>query len=169
MLQHLGTGDAPVLIYMAHDEKGNLISLTGVDEQLGALPHLGDAPRGGGDGGKADGLDGIHHHHIRLFRQDGFVNLLCVGGGGEEDVISVHPQAVGPQLHLAHALLPGYIEEPQAGVDGAAHLEEDGGFADAGVAADQDGRAGDDAAAQHPVQLLHAGVIPHRFVGGNIR
>ena len=35
-------------------------------------------------------------------------------------------------------------------------LEQQRGLADAGLAGDQDGRAGDESAAQHPVELGHA-------------
>ena len=47
-----------------------------------------------------------------------------------------------------------------------AGLQRQGGLADAGIAADQDRRALDQAAAQHPVELLDAGGQPRRRGGG---
>ena len=41
-----------------------------------------------------------------------------------------------------------------------ADLQQQGGFTDAGVAADEHQPAPHDAAAQHPIQLLQAGFIP---------
>ena len=46
-------------------------------------------------------------------------------------------------------------------------LQQQRGFADAGVAAEQDDRAIDQTAAQYAVKLAHAGRIARHFGGGN--
>ena len=111
------------------------------------------------------GLDGVDHHQVGLFRADVFRHQLGVGLGEDEEVGALHPQAAGPQLDLPCALLAGDVEHPQSLAQVLADLQEDGGLADARVAADEHQGALDDAAPQHPVQLGEAGVVP-LLVGG---
>jgi len=81
-------------------------------------------------------------------------------------LIAAARQAPGAQRHLRAALFAGDVErgQPQA-LQGIGGLQQQGGFADAGVAPDQHHRPGDHAAAQHPVQFGNAA----RRIGQRLR
>ena len=75
------------------------------------------------------------------------------------------PRRLARSLICLALSLAGDVEHPQALAQVFADLQEDGGLADARVAADEHQGALDDAAPQHPVQLGEAGVVP-LLVGG---
>ena len=65
--------------------------------------------------------------------------------------------AVGPQPHLGGGLLPGDVERAQPRPGGlGGDLEQQGGLADPGLAGEEHGSAGDQAAAEDAVELGHA-------------
>jgi hypothetical protein len=67
-------------------------------------------------------------------------------------------QAARAQRHLGAGLLAGDVERRHAHpLQPVERLQQQGRLADAGVAADQDHAALDDAAAQHPVELADPG------------
>ena len=76
------------------------------------------------------------------------------------------PEARRPHAHLGRRLLAGEIDD--AGADlgkPGGRLQQQRRFADAGIAADQNGRARYQAAAEHAVELGNAGGQPRRLVG----
>ena len=112
------------------------------------------------DDGRPEGLNGIDDGDGgRLTLVQGGENIGDVGFGGEQHVGVVEPQALGAQPHLGDGLFAGDINDagPGAGERGQG-LEEEGGFADAGIAANQHAGAGHEAAAGHPVQFGNAGL-----------
>ncbi len=77
----------------------------------------------------------------------------------------VERQAFGAQPDLRHCLLAGDIDDRLAGSgERAGHLKQQGRLADAGIAADQQGRAAHEAAAGDPVELGDAGADARRIV-----
>ena len=76
------------------------------------------------------------------------------GLGGQAQAGRERAQPLGPQAHLLRGLLGRDVERPCA-PDGhrGRHLQQQRRLADAGLAADQRDRAGDEAAAEHPVDL----------------
>src|SRR5688572_27431681 len=75
-------------------------------------------------------------------------------------------EALGAQLHLLDRFLAGDIGGAQrlgAAGDGGHDLQQQGGLADAGIAADQDGGAAHQPAAGDAVELGIAGRTPHRL------
>ena len=84
-----------------------------------------------------------------------------VGLGGQVEPLVQGADALGPQPHLAGRLLAA-DDQGRAGVGRAGgpllgDVEQQGGLADAGLAGEQHHRAGHQAAAEHPVELGHAG------------
>ena len=80
-----------------------------------------------------------------------------VGLGGEVELVLDAAGAVGAHPHLGGGLLAGHVEHPVAQPRGLrGDLEQQRGLADAGLAGEQDRRARDQAAAEHPVELGHA-------------
>ena len=80
-----------------------------------------------------------------------------VGLGGEEELVVDAAGAVGAQPHLGGRLLAGDVERAGAHPGGLrGHLEQQRALADAGLAGEQDRRAGHQPAAEHPVELGHA-------------
>ena len=80
-----------------------------------------------------------------------------IGLGREVELVLDAAGAVGAQPHLGRGLLAGDVERavPQPrGLGG--HLEQQRGLADARLTGEQDRGAGDQAAAEHPVELGHA-------------
>lgn len=70
----------------------------------------------------------------------------------------MNAQALGPQAHLPGGLFSRDVERGQAPArEAVEHGEQQGGLADARVAAEQGQGARDEAAAEHPVQLTDAG------------
>ena len=77
--------------------------------------------------------------------------------GQQPQALSPDLQTLRPQLDLPLGLLAGYIQHRRKPAQAVADLEHEGGFADARRAAHQHQGTPHRAAAQHPVQLAHAG------------
>ncbi len=92
-----------------------------------------------------------------------------VGLGGEVELVGEGTGALGAQPHLASRLLGADVEHALA-VGGSAgrDLEQQRRLADAGLAAEQDGGAGHDAAAEHAVELGDAGRPVRRRLGADL-
>ena len=83
---------------------------------------------------------------------------------------ALQPEAARTQRHLRAAFLAGDIQSAFAlALQRIQRLQQQRGFANTGVAANQHHPTFDDAAAQHPVQLLVAGGAALDFVGFNVR
>ena len=80
-----------------------------------------------------------------------------VGLGGEVELVVDAAGAVGAQPDLGGGLLAGDVEGAVLVARGlGGDLEQQRALADAGLAGEQDRRAGHQAAAEHPVELGHA-------------
>ena len=95
-------------------------------------------------------------------------NVLHTGGRTEPDrrIAQIHPR--GAQAHLRHRLLAGDVDRAAAGIRiGRQRLKDDGRFADARIAADQQRRTRHQSAAADAVEFRDAGGAARRlFVGG---
>jgi len=174
MLQHARAGDGAFLRDVADEEQGEPIRLGEAQQVGGAITHLCDAARAGRDGVRVDALHGIHDDHARCavldMRGDGFQVRL----GQHENVARGDSQPLGAQLDLRGGFLAGDVEDgPLAAGERVAHLDEQGGLADTGIAADEHDGTGHDAAAQHAAQLADrhgdAFVAIGRDVGQGLR
>ena len=77
--------------------------------------------------------------------------------GQQIDLAAINAQAARAQRHLRATFFARHIQRGQAAaLQGIQRLQQQGGFANAGVAADQHHAAFDHAAAQHAIQLRQA-------------
>ncbi len=158
-------GQRSVLGHVPDQHHGHLAGLGQPDQLVGALPHLRDAPGHAGgpplaERGRTDGhrLDGVDHHQLRRRIDHGFDHRADVGGRQDQEARGNRAQPLGPQADLVGRLLGGDQQHPMpGGSPGREHLEQQGGLADARLAAEEGDRARDQATREHPVELAHAG------------
>jgi hypothetical protein len=135
----------------------------------GAGAHGGYRARGRGELFGIDRLDGINHGNVRAHALQGGKHFLELDFGQHLDLRMVQPQPARAQRHLRATLLAGDIQRAfTAALQRVQRLQQQRGFANAGVAANQHHAAFDDAAAQHPVQLFNAGGAAFHIRGFNV-
>ena len=158
MLQHARAGDGAILGDMAHQHQRHAIFLGIADEFEGTGAHLADGARRALDLVGMHGLDRIDHQQRgRLHAVQRGENVAHRGGGGQLDRRLGQPQPVGPQAHLPGRFLAADVDRRLTGQGQLGRrLQQQGGFADARIAAHENGAARHDAAAQRPVQLGNA-------------
>jgi hypothetical protein len=159
VLDHAGAGDLAVLGDVADEDEGGARLLGEADQRLRRGADLGHGARRGLHRVGPHGLDRVDHHEARrgALRQRGD-DVLHRGLGGELHRGVGEAEALGAQPHLRHRLLAGDIDRAMAGPrQQAGGLGQQGRFADARIAADQQHRAADEAAAGDAVELRHAG------------
>ena len=159
VLDHLRARDLTILGDMA-DENERRAALLGVaDERRGAAAKLGDGARRGIDAFRPERLHRIDHDEARGIgtpkRGD---DIGEIGLGAERDRRLFQPEPLGAHANLRRGLLAGKIDDRRAGIGEArGGLQQQRGFADAGIAADKDGGAGDEAAAGDAVEFAKPG------------
>ena len=127
-------------------------------ELVGGGADLGDRAGGAVDVVGPHGLDRVDDGERRALGLEGGEDVAEVGLGGELQGGVGEAEAGGAQADLGGGLLAGDVDGGlAAGGEGGGGLQEEGGLADAGVAADEDGRGGDEAAAEDAVELGDAG------------
>lgn len=110
------------------------------------------------DLGRGDGLHGVEDEQGRLDRVQMAEDRGEVGLGGEEEVVVDRPDPVGAQPYLARGLLRGDIEGAVLVTGGlGGHIQQERRLSDTRLAREQHHGAGDQTAAEHPVQLVHPG------------
>ncbi len=156
VLEGLGAGDAAPFRDVPDDEDGRAALLREAHQSRRALADLPDVARRPFEIAGVDGLNGVHDEDGGSHRRRRGEDRLEVRLAEEADVAGgVVPQAVGAQLHLQRALLAGRVEGRMSRpLQPAGDLEQQRGFADARLAADEDHRARDDAAAEDEVELV---------------
>src|SRR5690606_18698789 len=85
------------------------------------------------------------------------------------DSIAVESQSIGPHGDLLGRFLGRHDEDPShlaSQLTGS--LEEEGGLADTGLAAEQRDRTTDQSTSEHPVELADADRGARRLVGSNV-
>ena len=99
-------------------------------------------------------------------------DIAQVGLGAEPHLGLGQPQPLRPHPHLCAGLFARDVDGFQPGARKArGGLQQQGRFADAGIAADQDRAAGHQSATQNPVQFRHPrdAARRRRLVGGKTR
>jgi hypothetical protein len=168
VLDHPRSGDLAVLGDVTDEQDGGAGTLREPDQGLRGGTYLGDGAGRGFDRIGPHGLDRVDHDETRRLgvpqrRQ----NVLDRGLGRELDGGICDAQPLGAQPDLGHGLLAGNIDRPLAAPgDGGGDLDQQGGFADAWIAADEQHRAFHESAAGDPVEFGDARCEPRRFLRG---
>jgi hypothetical protein len=158
VLEHAGTGDRPVFGHVSDEDRRDTQVLGDPHEPRGRRTHLPHAARGSGELGVERGLDRVHHQKVGGLLPDRRLKRDDVGLGHELHAFGGRAGSTGPHADLSRRLLATRVEHPAAGArDAGSHLEQDRGLADAGLPAEQDERPGHESAAEHTVELAHAG------------
>ena len=120
-----------------------------------ALAHLRHRAGGRGQLIGIDSLYRVDHRNIGLICLQRGENFFQANFSQHLDLGVEQPQAARTQRHLRAALLPRHVQGfLTAALQRIQRLQQQGRFADAGVAADQHDAALDDAATQDAVQLV---------------
>ena len=164
VLDHAGAGDLAVLGDVADENDGRAGSLGKADERLRRAAHLGHRAGRGLDHVRPHGLDGIDDDEAgRLALRERGDDVLNRGFRREFDRGVAEPEPLGAQPHLRHGLFAGDVDGAVAGAgERRGGLNQQGRFADAGVAGHQQHRAADEAAAGDAVEFRQ----PGRQAGG---
>ena len=158
MLQDPGSRHGTLLGHVADNKESDPGLLGQAQQDSCGLPDLGNTARRRLDAGIIHGLDGVNDHQIRLFPGQDLCDGIQFGLAQETGIVPEGADPVGPQFDLMQGFLTGDIEDPVPGGRYIGRrLQQQGGFADAGVAADQDQGAFDDSPAQDPVQFPEPG------------
>ncbi len=157
MLQHPRPGQGAFLGDMPHQEQGGAGLLGETHQCRSTFAHLRHAARSGAEPFGINGLDGVHHHHPGFFPVGGGQDVLDAGFRHQAQLVHGQVQAPGPQGHLLQGFFPGDVERGLMTRQMSHGLQQNGGFADTRIAADQHHGALHQTAAQDPVQLTGAG------------
>ncbi len=153
-----GPAIAPSLVTWPTRIDGGPGLLGEAEEDAGRLAHLAHAARRRGEGVAVEGLHRVDDDQRRAHGGHRLDDRLEARLGEHGDVVRRRADALGAHLDLRRRLLAADEQDGAAGRgDLVEHLQEQGALADAGLAADQHERAGDDAAAEHEVELGDAG------------
>ena len=153
MLQQTGTSQDTVLGHMSHQHQRDAQTAAGFQQGHAHGTHLIDIA------GKAFGIDAahglyrVHHQQTGRSQLQGGDDLVHTGGGHGQQVVMQHAEPLSPRLDLRQGFFAAGIKHSAPlGSDQPSHLQQQGGFADARLAADEDGRTRHQTLAQHPVQ-----------------
>jgi len=165
MLQDPGSGNGTVLRHVADQEYRRSDLLGEPHEAGGGFPDLGHAAGVALEAGVGDGLDGVDDRQARGLASNCLADGVQVVLGQQENARLEGAEALGPHADLVTRFLACDVEH----LARAGHLRrgvhEEGRFADAGLAADQDQAPRDDAATQHAVELAPGEAGPGRLLG----
>ena len=153
VLQDFRAGDAALLIDVADEQDGHPVFLGKTEDGGAALANLRDAAGRGLDQLREDCLDGVDNHQVGLDGAGVLEDIFQVRLA--EDVERVRcrgAEAVGAEFELSATLLARDVEDAQVR-EFQDRLEDEGRFADARFAANQDERAAHQATAEDTVQL----------------
>ena len=171
MLDRLGSGDLPLLRDMPDQEKGCAGRFGVAHEIEGGGAHLGDRARSRFERRGPDGLDRIDGDDAR--RGCAIEGCQDVFDGSRRTqrhrrVAELHPG--GPQTHLRHRFLARDVDgmAAQARVSRQS-LQDQCGFPDARITADEQRRTGHEPAAAHPIEFGQAGDPPRRCIVGGLQ
>ncbi len=171
VFDHAGSGDLAVLGDMTdqHHRGAACVWRTGQLVRGGA--DLADRPGRAFDVVGPHGLDRIDDREVGFLGFQRGQDVAQVGLGRQFHRGVGQPQPLRAHPHLRAGLLARDVEAGQAGAgEAGGGLQQQGRFADAGIAADQNGAGGHQTAAQHPVKFRDAGAGAGRrgLLGGKI-
>ena len=166
VLERARTGQAAVLGDMADEQHRDAAALGHLGELQRPLAHLQYAARRGRKFGEIARLNGIDEEDLDGTRSalidrhafpDGFEHALEIAFREHGEMLA-RTQPRRAQLQLPGRLLARDIQHaPSLLHQARGHLQKERGLADAGIAADQRDRSGNDAAPEHAIEFGDAG------------
>ena len=158
MLQQARTGNVSILCHMPDDQHRRAGSLGIPQQPCRAFPHLSHTARRRFQIACVHGLDRIDDQEPRFFMFGLKQDIANLRSGHNQKRISAGPQTAGPHGSLLFRLFAGNIQNLDLFLaETHGHVQQDRGFADTGVAAQQHKAPGNDPPAQHPVKFVDAG------------
>ncbi|MCY1495018.1 hypothetical protein D9M68_289080 [compost metagenome] len=168
VLQHAGAGQGAFLGHMTDQEDRRAALLGEAHQQRRALAHLGHAAGGRLQLFGEDGLDGVDHHYLGFFHPRRGDDAFDAGLGHDLELVFRQAEAAGAHGDLLLGFLAGDVQRRHAAGDVAEGLQEDGGLADAGIAADQHHRTVHQAAAEDAVEFGGSGAEARGFLDADL-
>src|SRR6266550_1112992 len=164
VLEDARAGDQPFLRHVSYQHDDKAAALGEADQFLRRAAHLADRAGGAVERVEIHRLDRIDDDEIgRLGRIERIGDVANAARGGETDRAVGDPEPLGAQPDLVDRFFAGDVgRRAAARGEGGGRLQQQGRFADPGIAADEDRRAGNQAAAADPVELGDAGQTPWR-------
>ena len=156
VLEHARAGDRAVLRHVADEERGDAVLLRDAQQATRGLAHLRDRARRGADLLRPERLHRVDHADGGPLALERLADDVELGLGEDLDVVAA-AEARRAQLHLRDRLLAGDEERAPLARDRAERGQEQRRLADARLAADEHERRGHEPAAEHTVELGHAG------------
>ena len=157
VLKRLRPREVAVLRHVADKNGRNVLAFRREQELRRRFAHLSDAA---GRRLELDGKDGLHRvddDQRRLEPRDLFENALDAGLRQQVERRCADAKAVAAAFDLVLGFLAGRIEDwSDIGREMRGGLQQQRGFADARLAAQQHQRARNDAAAEHAIELADA-------------
>ena len=158
MLQQPGPGNRPFFRHMADDKHRYAASFGEAHQLTGYFLDLADAAGRRADLVSVDGLDRIDHDRGRPEFLNGFENLFERSFGQNVQRRSLHAEPFPTHFNLLRRLFAGNVQDAFALRDQAREgLQQEGRLANARIAANQNHRAGNHAAAENPVEFPDPG------------
>ena len=166
VLDDAGSRDLPVLGHMADEQHRRAGAFREADQRLRGRAHLGYRAGRGFHRVRPHGLNGIDDDEPRrLAVSEGCQDVFDRGLGCDLDGGVRKAQALRAKPDLRGCLLAGNVDGALVlPCDRCGDLDEQGGLADARIAADQQYRAPDKAAAGDAVELSNAASEPRRLL-----
>ena len=157
VLEHLGTGQAAVLGDVADQHRRQVLSLGGEEQLRGRLADLADRARGRRQLRGVHGLDRVDDQQRRFepldFVEDALGARLCQ----KIERRVADAETLAAALHLVLGLLARAVQDrPGALRELRRRLQQQRALADAGLATEEHEAAGNETAAEHPVELADA-------------
>ncbi len=156
MFQDFRAGQAAVFGDVADQEQDGT-GLLGETGQVGcAFPHLRDTAGRGLDIRHVHDLNTVYHQNSGFFCLSHLHDPFDTGFGQHLQVFGGQAQPFGAHGDLLQGFLTSHIQSGDAGSQMADGLQQKCTLAGTGMAAHKHGGAFDQAAAQDPIELLHA-------------
>ena len=157
VLEGLGAGEAAVLRHMADEQRRHVLAFGGKQQLRRRLAHLADAAGRRLEFQREHRLDRIDDHQSGPDARDLLENPLEARFSEQKQRRIAHAKPLAARLDLVLRFLAGAVQhrsDRPRHVGGS--LQQQRGLADPGLAAQQDQRAGHDAAAEDAIELVDA-------------
>ena len=167
VFQHARAGNRAVFGDVADKNHGDAHLLGHAGELGGALAHL---RHGAGRGGNLVGIHGLNRvddHHGRLVLFQSSLHRFQTDFRQQMHAVRIQPQTLRAQGDLLRRFFARHIQHFAFFRHQGNGLQQQRGFADARVAAQQNHRTAHQPAAEHAVKFAHAGGLARHFGGGN--